>query len=890
MTIDYSHIAESILTENTNIKIPVTGDSMSPLLRTGDTIYVEPVKAGDLSAGDILVYKTRGNMVAHRLVRVLRSSGRCMFLTKGDTFSFIDSPVRESDIIGRAYAVGKHGMKLNMKKGIFAVVNRLSYILSPLSSFLYGLRRRHKGFDVSYDAGMKPNEEMFISALLKVEFSEEKPDSELTAMLKECADLSKVHKLARENGISQKLYTIIKKLQDNNTLEFRTENEIGFLNKMKNDYLFTAAKNTLLYSEFRRVADSFRDEKIDLMAMKGAALAELAYRDIGTRSMSDIDLLIKKQDLEKTDALFKGLGYTAADTSPFDIMDHPNNYLTTRDYRSSNPAHPSFHLHWHMVNSSVPAPYSAGIDMNDIWEDAVSVEIAGAAVLSMSPHHFLLHLTEHAMRVTHSASRLLYFMDIAALIKSYGQKLDWHKAVRAGKDYGVDIFMRNVLKLTHLNTGIDVPEWVMDSLKEKKRTLGERLFFNITARGSGISGLSYLVHMGMNKGLLKKASLILRTLFPPAWVLAKRHPDSPGRTPAKFYFYRFKEVLSSVILSPVQKLRNICLILMFCMSVSTASSVHASEPPVNVTEIEQNNTYTMEAGIPEYLIAPEDVLEIRIWRGFEEKKHEVTVKPDGYIMVAYVSIKVADKTVRQAEAELNEALLEYIRKPRVEILIKEYRGRTITLLGAIQSQGRPSTGPGIYPLRGKTTLSQLIITAGGFTKDAKLENVRIKKTGGTTEAVNLFEIMFGSEVSNDVIVDSGDTIYIPYKADEEESSIFVLGEIRKPGVYKLTPDLTLLQALVKAGGYKEVALIDEIRIIRGGLDNPQFILADTEAIVERGDMTKNVFLQDKDIIYIPKTKIGNWNAFLKKMRPTLEFLTLPFVGVSQINDMVKEDD
>lgn len=55
-------------------------------------------------------------------------------------------------------------------------------------------------------------------------------------------------------------------------------------------------------------------------------------------------------------------------------------------------------------------------------------------------------------------------------------------------------------------------------------------------------------------------------------------------------------------------------------------------------------------------------------------------------------------------------------------------------------------------------------------------------------------------------------------------------------------------------------------------------------------MTKNVFLQDKDIIYIPKTKIGNWNAFLAKMRPTLEFLTLPFVGVTQINDMVTDGE
>jgi hypothetical protein len=45
MTIDYSHLADSMLKENGNIKVPVTGDSMSPVLRTGDTIYVESTEA-----------------------------------------------------------------------------------------------------------------------------------------------------------------------------------------------------------------------------------------------------------------------------------------------------------------------------------------------------------------------------------------------------------------------------------------------------------------------------------------------------------------------------------------------------------------------------------------------------------------------------------------------------------------------------------------------------------------------------------------------------------------------------------------------------------------------------------------------------------------------------
>ena len=84
---------------------------MSPLLRTGDSIYVEPINAKDLSAGDILVYKTQGNMVAHRLIRILRSNGKFMFRTKGDTFSSADSLIREADLIGRVYATGeiRHG-------------------------------------------------------------------------------------------------------------------------------------------------------------------------------------------------------------------------------------------------------------------------------------------------------------------------------------------------------------------------------------------------------------------------------------------------------------------------------------------------------------------------------------------------------------------------------------------------------------------------------------------------------------------------------------------------------------------------------------------------------------------------------------------------------------
>lgn len=323
--------------------------------------------------------------------------------------------------------------------------------------------------------------------------------------------------------------------------------------------------------------------------------------------------------------------------------------------------------------------------------------------------------------------------------------------------------------------------------------------------------------------------------------------------------------LSSVLRSGARnsKTKIICIIL--CLSFLLNASLSLAEGP----------------DIQEYLIAVGDLLEVRIWRGFEEKKYDAAVKADGTITVGFADAKVGDMTVRQAEAELKKALLAYIKEPKVEITVKEYKGRTASLIGAVQTPAKQ------YALKGKTTLSQLIIMAGGFTKDADLENVQVTKPDGMVKKANLYQIMFAGDVSKDIIVESGDMVSVPYKVEVEEKNIFIFGEARNPGVYKLTQGLTLVQALGKAGGYKEEAVIDEIKIIRGGLEKPQIIAADVKAIFEEGDITKDSYLQKNDIIYIPRSKIANWNAFLGKIRPTLEFLIMPFAGTRVIEDVIK---
>lgn len=83
MSLDYQQLAESFLTNGKGFKIRVNGGSMSPILRTGDMVYIGPVKAEALTVGNIALFKRGREMVAHRLIDKTMSSGQVFPLDQG---------------------------------------------------------------------------------------------------------------------------------------------------------------------------------------------------------------------------------------------------------------------------------------------------------------------------------------------------------------------------------------------------------------------------------------------------------------------------------------------------------------------------------------------------------------------------------------------------------------------------------------------------------------------------------------------------------------------------------------------------------------------------------------------------------------------------------------
>jgi protein involved in polysaccharide export with SLBB domain len=83
---------------------------------------------------------------------------------------------------------------------------------------------------------------------------------------------------------------------------------------------------------------------------------------------------------------------------------------------------------------------------------------------------------------------------------------------------------------------------------------------------------------------------------------------------------------------------------------------------------------------------------------------------------------------------------------------------------------------------------------------------------------------------------------------------------------------TTVGQLIAQVGYNDLAVLDDIRVIRGDARKPEVIPVDLQRLFQYGDRTQDIVLKDNDIVFVPRQRIGDWNAFLAKINQTLFLL------------------
>jgi polysaccharide export outer membrane protein len=159
----------------------------------------------------------------------------------------------------------------------------------------------------------------------------------------------------------------------------------------------------------------------------------------------------------------------------------------------------------------------------------------------------------------------------------------------------------------------------------------------------------------------------------------------------------------------------------------------------------------------QYVIGPEDVLYIHVWKE-EALTRTVPVRMDGKISLPLIQeVKATGLTPLQLKEVLMRKFREFIENPIVSVTVVEVNSYKVYVMGQVKS-------PGVHRLRSETTVTQIIVMAGGFTEWANQKKIMIvRKEDGREKRikVNYKKIMNSGNPNSDVILKAGDTIIIP---------------------------------------------------------------------------------------------------------------------------------
>ena len=232
--------------------------------------------------------------------------------------------------------------------------------------------------------------------------------------------------------------------------------------------LRTRLYNALLLMQLEEWLTRFEAEHLPTIVLKGAALIALVYKRTTLRPMSDVDVLVRREDFERAGRLLQAAGFAPyREVTGSDEMSIRTQTLWLRP----SPPGGGIDLHWHPIDSGY---YARTVPMTWFWEHTVAALLGNRSMRVLSPEAQLIHLGAHS-ELHHAGEGWLWLYDIAALINKFGGALDWELIVDTAARFEWGHSLRVALERAQTTFGVAVPERVNARLATLRATRQERL-------------------------------------------------------------------------------------------------------------------------------------------------------------------------------------------------------------------------------------------------------------------------------------------------------------------------------------------------------------------------------------------------------------------------------
>ncbi len=271
-----------------------------------------------------------------------------------------------------------------------------------------------------------------------------------------------------------------------------------------------------------------------------------------------------------------------------------------------------------------------------------------------------------------------------------------------------------------------------------------------------------------------------------------------------------------------------------------------------------------------YVLGSGDHITVNVF-GYEEYTGDRTILPDGTITLPLLgSIRAAGRTTDQFAQELTTRLQPFLVDPTITVNLSILRAVSVNVAGEVlrpgrvQLQGLPVGG--VTQQLEQPTLSVALTKAGGITQYADIRQVILKRSspdGISQSTINLWDAIGSLNAPPEVILQDGDSIYIPRLVADDTSvdrrrvaqssfapatvRVRVVGEVTQPGEVAVPPNSSVSSAVAIAGGPTQDARLSQVAFVRL---NPTGQIE--RQILDLRNLTDDYQIQDGDVVIVPK--------------------------------------
>jgi polysaccharide export outer membrane protein len=258
-----------------------------------------------------------------------------------------------------------------------------------------------------------------------------------------------------------------------------------------------------------------------------------------------------------------------------------------------------------------------------------------------------------------------------------------------------------------------------------------------------------------------------------------------------------------------------------------------------------------------YVLGSGDVVTVTVW-GHPELSGKRVIGPDGEIQLPFVgSFRVAGLTADDAGRKLTAALREDYLNTAAAITVDKYNGNQVIVLGHVAHQG-------VLVFAGDPTLLEALAKAGAAPgkDDQSGMPTRCAIIRGRDRImwVDLRPLMKGSDLSLNIPLLRNDLVFVP---DPDDALVYVMGQVKNPGPYPLTANMSFLEALTRAGGPNDSAQQGKIVLARPSKNTEQIV--DLESDFQKSGT--NYQLEAGDIVYVPKSGLAKLGYVMQQISP-----------------------